>query len=104
MRFPTPRSFGVTEHRVFKQARVLSRTRQSFQQPPGGRHDLQRRDSRNRARLSSEHPGQIANPRSITTNTGLDANQGVEAALADFDAQLTGSLNFTQIRRAAKQR
>ncbi len=28
-------------------------------------------------------PGQIANPASITTNGGLDGNQGVEAALAD---------------------
>lgn len=41
-------------------------------------------------------PGQIANPSSLTTNTGLDGNQGVEAALAEFDAQLTGSLNFSK--------
>ena len=40
-------------------------------------------------------PGQIANPSSITTNGGLDGNQGVEAALAEFDAQYTSSLNYT---------
>lgn len=37
-------------------------------------------------------PGQIPPPGSITTNTGLDANIGPEAALADFDAQFTSSL------------
>ncbi len=37
-------------------------------------------------------PGQISNPGSIPTNTALDANQGVEAALADFDAQFTSSI------------
>ena len=36
-------------------------------------------------------PGQISNPSNILTNTGLDVNQGVEAALADFDAQFTAS-------------
>ncbi len=41
-------------------------------------------------------PGQIANPSGITTNTALDGNQGVEAALADFDAQLTSSFTFTK--------
>jgi len=41
-------------------------------------------------------PGQIANPSSITTNTALDGNQGVEAALADFDAQLTSSFSYTK--------
>ena len=39
-------------------------------------------------------PGQIANPGSIATNTALDGNQGVEAALADFDAQLTSSVTW----------
>jgi len=41
-------------------------------------------------------PGQIAAPGSITTNTALDGNQGVESALADFDAQLTSSFTFTK--------
>jgi outer membrane protein TolC len=41
-------------------------------------------------------PGQIGNPGSIFTNTGLDVNQGVEAALADFDAQFVSSLNFVK--------
>lgn len=41
-------------------------------------------------------PGQISNPGSILTNTGLDVNQGVEAALADFDAQLTGGISWNQ--------
>ena len=36
-------------------------------------------------------PGQISNPANILTNTGLDSNQGVEAALADFDTQFTAS-------------
>ena len=39
-------------------------------------------------------PGQIANPGSVTTNTALDGNQGVEAALADFDAQFTSTLSW----------
>ncbi len=39
-------------------------------------------------------PGQIANPGSVTTNTALDGNQGVEAALADFDAQLTSTISW----------
>ena len=37
-------------------------------------------------------PGQIAAPGSLVTNTALAGNQGVEAALADFDAQLSSSL------------
>jgi outer membrane protein TolC len=37
-------------------------------------------------------PGQIATPGSIVSNTTLESNQGVEAALADFDAQVTTSL------------
>ncbi len=41
-------------------------------------------------------PGQISAPGSITTNTGLDGNQGVEAALADFDAQFTSSVSYTR--------
>lgn len=41
-------------------------------------------------------PGQQAAPGSILTNTQLDSNQGVEAALSQFDAQLTSSLNFTK--------
>ena len=41
-------------------------------------------------------PGQIAAPGSISTNTALDVNQGVEAALADFDAQFTSNLSFNK--------
>ena len=41
-------------------------------------------------------PGQIGAPAGIITNTQLDGNIGVEAALSQFDAQLTGSLNFTK--------
>ena len=41
-------------------------------------------------------PGQLNLPGSIVTNTALDSNQGVEAALSQFDAQLTSSLNFTK--------
>ena len=41
-------------------------------------------------------PGQLNLPGSILTNTQLDANQGVEAALSQFDAQLTSSLNYTK--------
>ena len=37
-------------------------------------------------------PGQFSNPSSVLTNTGLDVNQGVEAALAEFDAQYTSSV------------
>ncbi len=40
-------------------------------------------------------PGQQQTPGVLTTNTGLDSNQGVEAALADFDAQYTSSLFWT---------
>ncbi len=39
-------------------------------------------------------PGQIASPGSVTTNTALDGNQGVEAALADFDAQFTSNVSW----------
>jgi outer membrane protein TolC len=39
-------------------------------------------------------PGQISSPGSVTTNTALDGNQGVEAALADFDAQFTSSVSW----------
>ncbi len=41
-------------------------------------------------------PGQISSPSNLTTNGGLDGNQGVEAALADFDAQLTGSVTYAK--------
>lgn len=41
-------------------------------------------------------PGQIGALAGLLTNTQLDGNQGVEAALSQFDAQLTGSLNFTK--------
>ena len=41
-------------------------------------------------------PGQIAGPGNISTNTALDGNQGVESALAEFDAQLTSSFTFTK--------
>ena len=41
-------------------------------------------------------PGQLGLPGSIVTNTQLDSNQGVEAALSQFDAQLTSSLNYTK--------
>lgn len=40
-------------------------------------------------------PGAISRPSAITTNTALDSNQGVEAALADFDAQYTSSFNLS---------
>jgi outer membrane protein TolC len=41
-------------------------------------------------------PGQLGLPGQILTNTQLDSNQGVEAALSQFDAQLTSSLNYTK--------
>ncbi len=41
-------------------------------------------------------PGQISGPGSVLTNTGLDVNQGVEAALADFDAQFTANAFWTR--------
>ncbi len=37
-------------------------------------------------------PGQLSPPGSVTTATALESNQGVEAALADFDAQFTSNL------------
>ena len=39
-------------------------------------------------------PGQISTPGSVVTNTALDGNQGVEAALADFDAQFTSGITW----------
>ncbi len=36
-------------------------------------------------------PGQITPPGFVSSNTSLESNQGVEAALADFDAQFTTS-------------
>lgn len=41
-------------------------------------------------------PGQVSNPGGLLTNTGLDVNQGVESALADFDAYFASSLNFAK--------
>ena len=41
-------------------------------------------------------PGQLPGLATISTNTALDGNQGVESALADFDAQLTSSFTFTK--------
>ena len=43
-------------------------------------------------------PGQISSPGSLVTNTALDGNQGVEAALADFDAQFTSSVSWLNSR------
>lgn len=37
-------------------------------------------------------PGQLAAPGYLLSNTLLESNQGVEAALADFDAQVTSSI------------
>ena len=37
-------------------------------------------------------PGQISTPELLATNTTLDTNQGVEAALAEFDAHVSSSL------------
>jgi outer membrane protein TolC len=43
--------------------------------------------------------GQIASPSGLTTNTALDSNQGVEAALADFDAQFTSGITWSTTDR-----
>lgn len=40
-------------------------------------------------------PGQISSPSQPLSNTALDVNQGVESALADFDAQFTSSAFWT---------
>lgn len=40
--------------------------------------------------------GALPSPSALSTNTGLDINQGVESALAAFDAQLTSSLTYTK--------
>ena len=37
-------------------------------------------------------PGQVSAASSITTNTGLESQQGVEAALAEFDTHFTASM------------
>ncbi len=37
-------------------------------------------------------PGQITSPELLSTNTTLDSNQGVEAALAEFDAHVSNRL------------
>lgn len=44
-------------------------------------------------------PGQINPAGNLPTNTALDVNQGVEAALAEFDAQLTSALNWERLDR-----
>ena len=44
-------------------------------------------------------PGQITPPSNIPTNTSLDVNQGVESALAEFDAQFTSSLFWERTDR-----
>lgn len=44
-------------------------------------------------------PGQISPAGNIPTNTSLDVNQGVEAALAEFDAQFTSALNWERLDR-----
>ena len=41
-------------------------------------------------------PGALPGLGSVLSNTQLDVNQGEEAALSAFDAQLTSSLNFTK--------
>ncbi len=41
-------------------------------------------------------PGQLAPAGSLLTNTALDANQGVESALAEFDAQFTSNLGWSR--------
>jgi outer membrane protein TolC len=41
-------------------------------------------------------PGQVGNPSGLLSNTALDVNQGVESALADFDAYFASSANFTK--------
>lgn len=41
-------------------------------------------------------PGAISSPSALVTNTALDANQGVEAALAEFDANYTGSFSLAR--------
>ena len=43
--------------------------------------------------------GQISSPSGLTTNTALDSNQGVEAALAEFDAQFTSAINWSTTDR-----
>lgn len=44
-------------------------------------------------------PGQITPAGNIPTNTSLDVNQGVESALAEFDAQFTSSLSWDRTDR-----
>ena len=41
-------------------------------------------------------PGAISNPATISTNTALDVNQGVESALAEFDAYFTSGISWTK--------
>jgi len=44
-------------------------------------------------------PGQIPPAGNIPTNTSLDVNQGVESALAEFDAQFTSSVFWERLDR-----
>jgi outer membrane protein TolC len=44
-------------------------------------------------------PGQLTPVGNIPTNTSLDVNQGVEAALAEFDAQFTTGVNYELLDR-----
>lgn len=44
-------------------------------------------------------PGQINPAGNIPTNTALDVNQGVENALAEFDAQLTSAVSWERLDR-----
>jgi outer membrane protein TolC len=43
--------------------------------------------------------GQLTPAGNIPTTTSLDVNQGVEAALAEFDAQFTSSMNWERLDR-----
>lgn len=40
--------------------------------------------------------GQFANPNGLRTNSGLDGNQGEEAALAEFDAHFTSNISYAK--------
>jgi outer membrane protein TolC len=44
-------------------------------------------------------PGQTITPSNQATNTSIDSNQGVESALAEFDAQYTSSLFYNSTDR-----
>lgn len=57
------------------------------------------------AAIRETEPGVIGTPGQINpagrelSNTSLDVNQGVEAALAEFDAQITSGLNWERLDR-----